>query len=577
MGMEEEFPGADSAPGPVPPAAAERTKAVAKTRRPKAKKAPDVLPETAPKKTGRPGRRPVVSTKTTGVSEAALAVPDVPETDAASEEAKPPKRRRAPARKKKETVPPESALPLAVVDEAVLENDVQAMPAPALESAPSLESSSLAEAALGAPVKKRPGRRRRRTRKNGTEAAAPVADDALAVLAEEEPSAEPTDRPAEQPTEAGEGNGWGEGPPEESGDYRDAELLLGNLPDDEPEEARKRVSKLLINAEEPEECRLALLENGRLESIHVSTVNRAQIKNNIYKAKIAAIEANLQAAFVDYGGGKNGFLPFAGIHPEYYKSHLPDNIQKLVDNHQFRKLSIGDVLEKGGELLVQVVKEEIGKKGANMTTYLSIPGRSIVLMPGSDSTGISRKIDGEARRSQLREAMLSLNIPDGIGWIVRTAGSDITKAALARDVEYLLRLWEDIRQKGQEMEGVGQLYEDHLSVPRFLREHFDPSIEEILVDDQLAYDQVLEFVSLLPEEQRRVKVRLHKGARPIFNQFSIEDQIESIYQPKVNLPSGGSIVIDASASRHRMFGHGRDHSRSGTLVERLEAKLSGPR
>jgi len=254
----------------------------------------------------------------------------------------------------------------------------------------------------------------------------------------------------------------------------------------------------------------------------------------------------LQAAFVDYGGGKNGFLPFAEIHPEYYKTNLPENIQKLVKAHQFRKLSIGDVLEKGGELLAQVVKEEIGKKGANMTTYLSIPGRSVVLMPGSDSTGISRKIVGEGRRSQLREAMLSLDIPEGIGWIVRTAGSDITKAALARDVEYLLRLWEDIRKKGQELAGVGQLYEDHLSVPRFLREHFDPSIEEILVDEQSAYDQVLEFVSLLPEEQRRVKVRLHKGSRPIFNQFSIEDQIESIYQPKVNLPSGGSIVIDAT-------------------------------
>ncbi|HBT96431.1 MAG TPA: ribonuclease E, partial [Desulfobulbaceae bacterium] len=387
-------------------------------------------------------------------------------------------------------------------------------------------------------AKKRPSRRRR-TRKSAAEVTVP--EDVPPTSIVEEPPVGVVAPSAE----ASEGNGWGEGQPEETGDYRDAELL-GSLPDDEPEDAPKRVSKLLINAEEPEECRLALLENGRLESIHVSTVNRAQIKSNIYKAKIVAIEPNLQAAFVDYGGGKNGFLPFAEIHPEYYKTNLPENIAKLVKAHQFRKLSINNVLEKGGELLVQVVKEEIGKKGANMTTYLSIPGRSVVLMPGSDSTGISRKIVGESRRSQLRDAMMSLDIPEGIGWIVRTAGSDITKAALARDVEYLLRLWEDIRKKGQEMEGVGQLYEDHLSVPRFLREHFDPSIEEILVDEQFAYDQVLEFVALLPEEQRQVKVRLHKGSRPIFNQFSIEDQIESIYQPKVNLPSGGSIVIDAT-------------------------------
>ena len=316
------------------------------------------------------------------------------------------------------------------------------------------------------------------------------------------------------------------------------------LLEEPPEEIRKRVSKLLINAEEPEECRLALVENGKLESIHVSTVTRAQTKNNIYKARIVAIEANLQAAFVDYGLEKNGFLPFNEIHPEYYKENLSDEIRRSVDNHQWKRISINDVLDKGQELLVQVVKEEVGKKGANMTTYLSLPGRSVVLMPGSDSSGISRKIAGEERRSLLREAMNALEIPEGIGWIVRTASADLTKSDLSRDVNYLLKMWEEIKTKGQELEGVGLLYEDHQSVLRFLREHFDPSIEEILVDDQAAFDQVKRFISMLPENQQSVKVRLHKGARPIFNQFSIEDQIESIYQPRVNLPSGGSIVID---------------------------------
>lgn len=304
------------------------------------------------------------------------------------------------------------------------------------------------------------------------------------------------------------------------------------------------VLKLLINAEEPEECRLALLENGRLESIHVSTINRTQTKNNIYKGKIVAIEPNLQAAFVDYGTEKNGFLPFSEIHPEYYKQELPDNIQQLVDAHHWKKLSITDVVEKGQDVMVQVVKEEVGKKGANMTTYLSLPGRSVVLMPGSDSSGISRKISGEERRGQLRKAMNALEIPEGIGWIVRTASVDITKTALSRDVGYLLRLWEEIKKKAQTLEGVGQVYEDHQSVLRFLREHFDPAIEEILVDDKDAMEQVKEFISMLPSAQRDVKVRMHKGSRPIFNQFSVEDQIESIFQPKVNLPSGGSIVIE---------------------------------
>ena len=306
----------------------------------------------------------------------------------------------------------------------------------------------------------------------------------------------------------------------------------------------KKVCKLLINAEEPEECRLALLEDGRLESIHVSTISRTQTKNNIYKARIVAIEPSLQAAFVDYGTEKNGFLPFSEIHPEYYKQDLSAETLRQVENNQWKKINITDVVERGQEILAQVVKEEVGKKGANMTTFLSIPGRCVVLMPGSDSAGISRKISGEQRRSQLRDTMLSMDLPEGIGWIVRTASVDITQEALSRDVEYLLELWSEIKNKGQEMDGVGLVYEDHRSVLRFLREHFDPSIQEILVDDRTALEQVKEFVKMLPAEQRNVIVRFHQGARPIFNQYSVEDQIESIYQRQVNLPSGGSIVID---------------------------------
>ena len=328
---------------------------------------------------------------------------------------------------------------------------------------------------------------------------------------------------------------------EEADQFRDEEEIPEQI---EPESSPKTVRKLLINAEEPEECRLALLEEGRLESIYVSTVTRTHTKNNIYKARIVALEANLQAAFVDYGTEKNGFLPFDEIHPEYYRQNISEKARKLVEQHQWKKLAITDVLEKGQEVLVQVVKEEVGTKGANMTTYLSLPGRCVVLLPGSDSSGISRKISGEEMRSQLRDIMDSIEIPEGIGWIVRTASSDINKAALSRDVTYLLRLWTEVKKKGQDMEGVGIIYQDHDSVLRFLREHFDTSIEEILVDDITALEQVKGFVELLPPKQRTVKVKLHRGSRPIFNQYSVEDQIESIYQPRVSLPSGGSIVID---------------------------------
>ncbi|MEJ2058515.1 MAG: ribonuclease E/G, partial [Desulfofustis sp.] len=262
--------------------------------------------------------------------------------------------------------------------------------------------------------------------------------------------------------------------------------------------------KLLINADEPEECRLALLEDGRLESLHVTTISRVQTRNNIYKARVVAVESNLQAAFVDYGVEKNGFLAFSEIHPEYYKQDLPSNIRKMVENGQWKKLSISDVVARGQEMLVQVVKEEVGKKGANLTTYLSVPGRCVVLMPGSDSEGISRKISGEERRNRLREIMNSLSIPEGIGWIVRTASVDITKTALTKDVRFLLKLWREIKSKGQHLEGVGLLYQDHNCVMRFLREHFDPTTQEILVDDEAALEKVKDFTEMLPAKQRKV-------------------------------------------------------------------------
>jgi len=302
--------------------------------------------------------------------------------------------------------------------------------------------------------------------------------------------------------------------------------------------------KLLINAEEPEECRLALLADGHLDSIHVSTASSKQTKNNIYRARIVAIESSLQAAFVDYGTDKNGFLPFNEIHPEYYKQEISQQNKKLIEQRQWKKLRIHDVLERGTEVLVQVVKEEVGNKGANMTSYLSIPGRCVVLMPGSDSHGISRKISGEERRSQLRDIMQNLNVLSNVGWIVRTASLDITKTALTKDVRYLTKLWAEIRKKGQGLNGVGMVYQDHDCVLRFLREHFTPEIKEILVDDLAAFEKVKDFLEMLPARQRGAKARLHKGSRPIFNQYNVEDQIESIYQPHVPLPSGGSIVID---------------------------------
>jgi ribonuclease E len=310
-----------------------------------------------------------------------------------------------------------------------------------------------------------------------------------------------------------------------------------------PRAGGKMVAKLLINAEEPEECRIALIEDGRLESFHVTSVVRERTKNNIYKGRIVGIEPSLQAAFVEIGTERNGFLPFDEIHPEYYREDVDDRCRQMIADQQWRKLKIEQVMKKGQEVLVQVVKEATGNKGANITSYLSIPGRYLVLMPGSDSAGISKKIAGEEKRFELRELMNSFAIPEGIGYIIRTASVEITKTALQKDLRYLLKLWEEIKKKGQELEAPALVYEDQDIVVRFLRDHFVPEIEEILVDTEESFDQVMKFVELLPARQHEIKVKLHKGTRPIFNLHNVEEQIESIYKPQVQLPSGGSIVI----------------------------------
>lgn len=308
--------------------------------------------------------------------------------------------------------------------------------------------------------------------------------------------------------------------------------------------AKPVVYKLLINAEEPEECRIALVENGRLESFHVTTVDREPTKNNIYKGRIVSIEANLQAAFVDIGTGRNGFLPFNEIHPEYYREDVNERNRSLIAQHQWKKLKIEEVMQRGQEVLVQVVKEVTGNKGANMTTYLSLPGRCLVLMPGSDSAGISRKIVGEERRAGLREIMSEFEIPEGIGYIIRTASAEITKPVLEKDLQMLLSLWEEVKKRGQTLEAPALIYEEQDTVIRYLRDHFFAEIKEIMVDTQESLDNVNAFLEQLPPKQKKVRVKLHKGSKPIFNQFNIEEQIESIFKPQVTLPSGGSIVID---------------------------------
>lgn len=327
--------------------------------------------------------------------------------------------------------------------------------------------------------------------------------------------------------------------------------------------------KLMINVEEPEECRIALIENGRLESYHLDTVSAERTRHNIYKGRIVAIEPNLRAAFVEIGTGRNGFLPFNDVHPEYFRQDLDERSRKMVERQQWKDLRIEDVLSKGQEVLVQVVKEATGNKGANMTTFLSLPGRYIVLMPGSDSSGISRKISSDERRQALREMMADISIPEGIGYIIRTASEEITKTALRQDLSYLLRLWKEIKKRGQTMDAPALVYQDRDIVLRYLRDYFTSDIREIVVDTEDALEQVRGFVEMLPAKQRQVKVKLHRAARPIFNQHNIEEQIESIFKPQVTLPSGGSIVIDPTEALVAIDVNSGRTSRDGGFEETI--------
>ncbi|MFP3983939.1 MAG: ribonuclease E/G [Desulfurivibrionaceae bacterium] len=296
-------------------------------------------------------------------------------------------------------------------------------------------------------------------------------------------------------------------------------------------------TKLLINADSPEEVRIAFLENGKVEDFHVETVSSAQIKSNIYKGRIETVEPNLQAAFVDIGIGKNGFLPFSDIHPEYY-------CKEVSRATHWKDLNIQDMVSKGQEVLVEVVKEATGNKGPSLTTYLSMPGRYVVLMPGSASHGISRKIDDPERRARLKEIMDSVKIPEEIGYIVRTASHNVTKKSIVQDIRYQLNLWKEIKKSVQSMPTPSLVYQEQNIIDRYLRDHFNPDIQEILVDDKDTLEQVEKFLKLLPAKQQKTRVRLHKEARPIFNIYQVEEQIEKMYQPEVPLPSGGSIIIN---------------------------------
>jgi ribonuclease E len=295
--------------------------------------------------------------------------------------------------------------------------------------------------------------------------------------------------------------------------------------------------KMLINVADEEESRVAIVEDGLLEEFTIETSSKEQIKGNIYNGVVVKVEPSLQAAFVDYGGKRHGFLPMGEV-------RVNGSNGEAQNGDRDKRPRIQDVLRRNQKILVQVVKEEIGNKGASLSMYISLPGRYLVLMPDSDSAGgISRKIEDEEERKKLKETVAQLDPPPGMGIIVRTAGLNRNKTELQRDLTYLHRLWSSILDKSKQVEASGLIYQEHDLVIRSIRDYFTSDIQEVLVDNREVYRRARDFFqAVMPRYQGRVK--LYREKKPLFARYQLEEQIEAIYSHKVELKSGGSIVID---------------------------------
>jgi ribonuclease E len=296
--------------------------------------------------------------------------------------------------------------------------------------------------------------------------------------------------------------------------------------------------KMLINVMHPEETRVAIVHDGRLMELNIEISGKEQIKGNIYKGVVLRVEPGLQAAFVDIGRAKPGFLQIGELHPDYFewRDDIPEDKRKRFPRIQ-------EVLHRGQELLVQVEKDERDNKGSALTTYISLPGRYMVMMPGSDSSGISRKVEQEGARKKLKEIVAGMDIPEGTGYIMRTEAVGRTPEELQKDFTNLTDLYESIKLKATAINGAGEIYRDSGLIIRTIRDYFSDDIDEVLVDSKEAYREAKEFFrDTMPAVEKRVK--LHKEKRPIFSRFQLEEQIDQIYEKRVPLPSGGSLIIE---------------------------------
>ncbi|MGQ0577579.1 MAG: Rne/Rng family ribonuclease, partial [Betaproteobacteria bacterium] len=293
------------------------------------------------------------------------------------------------------------------------------------------------------------------------------------------------------------------------------------------------MKRMLFNATHAEELRVAIVDGQKLIDLDIETAGQEQRKSNIYKGVITRIEPSLEAAFIDYGSERHGFLPFKEVSRSFFQN--PD-----ADPTRVR---IQDALREGQELIVQVDKDERGNKGAALTTFISLAGRYLVLMPNNPrGGGVSRRVEGEDR-NELRDTISQLDVPPGMSIIARTAGIGRSVEELTWDLNYLMQLWRAIETAAKQQGGAFLIYQEGSLVIRAIRDYFHQEIGEILVDTESIYEQARQFMGhVMPQNVNRVK--LYKDDVPLFSRFQIEHQIETAYSRQVPLPSGGAVVID---------------------------------
>src|SRR6476620_6057225 len=321
--------------------------------------------------------------------------------------------------------------------------------------------------------------------------------------------------------------------------------------------------EMLINVSEGEECRIALVDNGRLEELYMERTSSTSHVGNIYKGRVTNVEPSIQAAFVDFGLGRNGFLHISDLMPSYFGRKGEDIVETVGKKMARRdRPPIQRCLRRGDEIIVQIIKEGIGTKGPTLSSYLSIPGKYLVMMPGVGKMGVSQKIEDEVERRRLRQILDGLKPPKDVGFIIRTAGVGKSKLEIERDLKYLTRLWETLEKKRQQAKGAAELYAEGDLVTRTVRDFFTADIDRIVVDNDDVAERVKEVIKITTPRTKN-KVELYEDPVPMFHKYGIEREIELMYSRHVPLPSGGSLVIDSTEAIVAIdvnSGKFRDHS-----------------